>query len=353
MRLIIQIPAVNEAESLPEVLAALPRRIPGIDEVRVLVVDDGSTDGTADVAYAAGADWVVRHRGNKGLAAAFQTGLDASLRLGADIIVNTDADGQYLGGDIPSLIAPILRGEADMVIGDRQTHTLVHFSPLKRLLQRFGSWVVKKASGADIPDAVSGFRAYAREAALRLYVGSPFSYTVETLIQARRRRLTVTHVPVSVNPDTRPSRLHRGNWNFVKRQAGTIVRTYATYEPLKTFFYLAVPFLLIGAVLLARIAVLWLQGEMERGSHTQSLVAGATAFILGGVIFLFGILADRVGDNRRLMEELLYRMRAQDVGAGLGPNELAPRPTSSLVVAPAENFSKSAVSTTPVGRLSD
>ncbi|MFN8483720.1 MAG: glycosyltransferase family 2 protein [Anaerolineae bacterium] len=353
MRLIIQIPAVNEAESLPTVLAALPRRIPGIDDVRVLVVDDGSTDGTADVAYAAGADWVVRHRGNKGLAAAFQTGLDAALRLGADVIVNTDADGQYLGSDIPALIAPILRGRADMVIGDRQTHSLTHFSPLKRLLQRFGSWVVKKASGADIPDAVSGFRAYSREAALRLFVGSPFSYTIETLIQARRRRLTVTHVPVSVNPHTRPSRLHRGNWNFVKRQAGTIVRTYATYEPLKTFFYLALPFLLVGVVLLARIAVLWLQGEMQRGSHTQSLVAGATALILGGVIFLFGILADRVGDNRRLMEELLYRARAQTVGAGLEPNELAPRPAPPTVAAPAENFPKSAVSPTPFGRLTE
>ncbi len=353
MRLIIQIPAVNEAESLPGVLAALPRRIAGVDEVRVLVVDDGSTDGTADVAYAAGADWVVRHRGNKGLAAAFQTGLDAALRLGADIIVNTDADGQYLGVDIPILIAPILRSEADMVIGDRQPHTLAHFSPQKRLLQRFGSWVVQQASGADIPDAVSGFRAYSREAALRLYVGSPFSYTIETLIQARRRRLTVTHVPVSVNPDTRPSRLHRGNWNFVKRQAGTIVRTYATYEPLKTFFYIALPFLLVGILLMARLGVLWLQGEMERGSHTQSLVAGATALILGGVIFLFGILADRVGDNRRLMEEILYRVRVQNINTGLAPGELAPRRAPHVVAPPFENSPKSAVSAAPAGRLTE
>ncbi|MCW5852521.1 MAG: glycosyltransferase family 2 protein [Anaerolineae bacterium] len=317
MRLIVQIPALNEADHLPRVLADIPRQIAGVDEVGVLVIDDGSTDGTAEVARACGADWVVRQRGNKGLAAAFQAGLDAALRLGADIIVHTDADGQYRGADIPALIAPILAGEADLVVGDRQPHTLAHFSPEKRWLQWVGSWVVRQASGTTVPDAVSGFRAYSREAALRLYVANQFSYTVETLIQARRRRLTVTHVPITVNPDTRPSRLHRGNWNFVKRQASIIVRTYASYEPLKTFFYLALPFVLVGLTLLGRLAWLFLAGHMDRGSNVQSLVVGAMSLILGGLIFLFGILADRVGDNRRLMEEILYRLRAQEVGTGL------------------------------------
>ena len=324
MRLIVQIPALNEAEHLPQVLADIPRQIAGVDEVGVLVIDDGSTDGTAEVARAFGADWVIRQRGNKGLAAAFQAGLDAALRLGADIIVHTDADGQYRGADIPALIAPILAGEADLVVGDRQPHTLAHFSPEKRWLQWLGSWVVRQASGTSVPDAVSGFRAYSREAALRLYVANQFSYTVETLIQARRRRLTVTHVPITVNPDTRPSRLHRGNWNFVKRQASIVVRTYASYEPLKTFFYLALPFLLVGLVLLGRLAWLFLAGHMDRGSNVQSLVVGATALMLGGLIFLFGILADRVGDNRRLMEEILYRLRAQEVGTGLAEAGAAP-----------------------------
>jgi glycosyltransferase involved in cell wall biosynthesis len=278
------------------------------------VVDDGSTDGTTEVAWANGADWVVRHRGNKGLAAAFQTGLDTALRLGADIIVHTDADGQYCGDDIPALIAPILAGKADLVVGDRQAHSLAHFSPQKRFLQRFGSWVVRQASGTTVPDAVSGFRAYSREAALRLYVGNHFTYTVETLIQARRRRLTVTHVPVTVNPDTRPSRLHRSTWSFVQRQASIIVRAYATYEPLKTFFYLALPFLLVGLILFIRLGLLYLQGDVTRGSNIQSLVLGATSLMLGGLISLFGILADRIGDDLRLMEEVLYQIRTQQVG---------------------------------------
>lgn len=332
MRLIVQIPAWNEADHLPRVLADIPRQIAGVDEIGVLVIDDGSTDGTAEIARAFGADWVIRQRGNKGLAAAFQTGLDTALRLGADIIVHTDADGQYRGADIPALIAPILGGEADLVVGDRQPHTLAHFSPEKRWLQWIGSWVVRQASGTTVPDAVSGFRAYSREAALRLYVANQFSYTVETLIQARRRRLTVTHVPITVNPDTRPSRLHRGNWNFVKRQASIVVRTYASYEPLKTFFYLALPFMLVGLMLLGRLAWLFLAGQMDRGSNVQSLVLGATSLILGGLIFLFGILADRVGDNRRLMEEILYRLRAQEVGIGLRePDQGQPTDLNAII----------------------
>jgi glycosyltransferase involved in cell wall biosynthesis len=315
MKLIIQVPAFNEAGSLPAVLAGLPRTIPGIDRVEWLVIDDGSTDGTAEVARQHGADHVVCHPGNRGLAAAFQTGLDACLRLGADIIVNTDADHQYPGDQVPALIGPILAGQADLVVGDRQVSQLDHFSAEKKLLQRLGSWVVRLASATDVPDAPSGFRAYSREAALRLFVTSEFSYTVENLIQAGRRRLTVAHIPIRVNATSRSSRLHRGNWDFVKRQAATIVRTYATYEPLKTFFYLALPFAFVGLVLYARLAVLWLTGQFTRGSNVQSLVAGATALILAFLIFLIGLLAELISYNRRLMEEILYRQRKAELDA--------------------------------------
>lgn len=313
MKLIVQVPAYNEAESLPQVLAAIPRSVPGVDVVEVLVVDDGSTDGTAEVARRAGADHVLRHGANRGLAAAFQSGLDACLHLGADVIVNTDADNQYPSDQIPDLIAPILSGQADIVIGDRQVQSLEHFSGQKKLLQWLGSWVVRLASGTNVPDAPSGFRAYSREAALRLFVTSDFSYTVENLIQAGRRRLKVAYVPVRVNPVTRPSRLHRGTWDFVKKQAATIVRAYATYEPLKTFFYLAVPFAVVGVVAFGRLGWLYLAGRMTRASNIQSAIVGATALILAFLIFLIGLLADRIGDNRRLMEEILYRQRKQEL----------------------------------------
>ncbi len=311
MKLIIQIPAYNEQDTLPGVLADLPAAIKGIDLIETLVIDDGSTDDTAAIAEQCGADYVVRHRGNKGLAAAFQTGLDACLRLGADIVVNTDGDGQYPGAAIPQLIAPILAGQADIVIGDRQIQSIVHFSARKRLLQRLGSWVVGLASGISIPDAPSGFRAYSREAALRLFVTSDFSYTLENLIQAGKRRLTIAHVPIHTNETPRKSKLHQGDWDFVKKQAATIVRSYASYEPLKTFFYLAVPFLLFGLLLIGRIGVLYLSGQVTRGSNVQSLIVGVASLIIGFLIVLFGILADRVGDNRRLLEEILYHVRAQ------------------------------------------
>jgi glycosyltransferase involved in cell wall biosynthesis len=321
MKLLIQIPAFNEADSLPAVLDGLPRTLPGVDRVEWLVIDDGSTDDTAEVARQHGADHVVRHASNRGLAVAFQTGLDACLRLGADVIVNTDADNQYPGDQIPALIAPILAGQADLVVGDRQVSQLDHFSTEKKLLQGLGSWVVRLASATNVPDAPSGFRAYSREAALRLFVTSEFTYTVENLIQAGRRRLRVAHVPIRVNATYRGSKLHRGNWDFVKRQAATIVRTYATYEPLKTFFYLALPFALIGLVLYGRLVVLWLTGQFTRGSNVQSLIAGATALILAFLIFLIGLLADRIGDTRRLMEEILYRQRKAELDAAQSVKE--------------------------------
>ena len=311
MKLIVQIPAYNEANTLPDVLRSIPRAIQGVDCIEVLVVDDGSTDGTGEIAAAHGADHVVRHLGRKGLPVVFQTGIDASLRLGADIIVNIDADGQYEGGEIPRLIAPILNEEAEIVIGDRQTGTLEHFTGSKKLLQRLGSSVVRRASGTTVPDTVSGFRALSREAALRIFVTTDFSYTVESLIQAGKRRLTIAHVPITARRTERPSQLHRGNWHFVKRQASTIVRTYATYEPLKTFTYLAAPWFLVGVLLLLRATYVYLGRNFgfASGDNTQALTAGLGFLVLGFLIFLFGLVADRIGGNRRLLEELLYRQR--------------------------------------------
>lgn len=314
MKLIVQIPALDEAETLPAVLRGIPREIEGVDRVEVLVIDDGSKDGTAAIAAANGADHVVRNLAKKGLPIAFQTGIDTSLRLGADIIVNMDGDGQYTGAEIPRLIAPILQRKADLVIGDRQTATLQHFTGRKKLLQRFGSSVVRWASETEVPDTVSGFRALNREAALRLFVTTDFSYTIESLIQAGKRRLTIAHVPVS-SSETRPSRLHRGNWHFVKRQASTIVRTYATYEPLKTFTYLAAPAVLIGALLLLRAAYVYFGRNLGivNADNTQSLIGGVGFLMLGTLLFAIGLVSDRIGGNRRILEEILYRQRRAEL----------------------------------------
>jgi glycosyltransferase involved in cell wall biosynthesis len=314
MKLIIQIPAKDEEDTLPSVVRDLPKQIPGIDQIEILVIDDGSKDRTVAVAQALGVHHVVRHVSNKGLAAAYQTGIDSALRQGADIIVNTDGDNQYPGDQIPLLVEPIVRGEADIVIGDRQPHTIEHFSAQKRLLQRLGSWVVRQASDTEVPDSVSGFRALSREAALRLYVSTEFSYTVENLIQAGKRRLTVAHVPVRVN-QTRPSRLHKGNWNFVKRQAATIVRTYATYEPFRTFSYIAAPFVLLGLLFLARAAYVFFGRRLgfADAENLQALTLGTGFLVLGFIVFLIGLVADRIGGNRRMLEEILYRTRRAEL----------------------------------------
>ncbi|HEU4327216.1 MAG TPA: glycosyltransferase family 2 protein [Roseiflexaceae bacterium] len=316
MKLIVQIPAYNEGATIGEVIDHIPRRIPGVSTVEVLIIDDGCTDDTVAVALAHGADHIVRHVGNKGLARAYQTGIDAGLRLGADIIVNTDADHQYPGAEIPRLIQPILDGRAEIVVGNRQIHTIDDFSTFKKLLQYLGSGVVRWASGTDIPDTVSGFRALSREAALRTFVTSDFSYTVENLIQAGKKRLTLATVPIRTNPTRRPSKLARSNWQFIKRQAAIIVRTYATYEPLKTFSYIAAPFLILGTLFLARAFYVFLARRLITdyvASNDQALVGGSVLFIVGFVILLVGLLADRIGGVRRVEEEVLYRLRKQEI----------------------------------------
>src|SRR6478752_2769881 len=252
MKLIIQIPCFNEADQLPQTLADLPRSVDGFDVVEWLVIDDGSTDATIEVARAHGVDHIVRLTNNKGLAAGYQAGLDAALKLGADVIVNTDADNQYFGGDIPKLVEPILAGRADMVVGDRETDSIEHFSPLKKRLQRLGSAVVRRASGTNVPDTTSGFRAYNREAALQMQVISKFTYTLETIIQAGKNLVAVDHVPVRTNPKTRESRLFPSMWSYVRRNGVSIFRVYSTYEPLRVFMAAAAIVGLIAAVIWIR-----------------------------------------------------------------------------------------------------
>lgn len=307
MKLIIQIPCYNEAETLPETLADLPRELPGVDVIEWLVIDDGSTDGTSDVARLYGVDHIVRHTTNRGLAAAFRSGIDACLKLGADIIVNTDGDNQYPGSEIGRLIAPIVRESADIVLGNRQTDSIHHFSLVKRLLQRWGSFTVRQLSGTRTPDAVSGFRAFSRSAAMQLNVVSEFSYTIETLIQAGSKRLAVESVPVHTNPVTRQSRLFRSIPQFVTRSATTMLRMYAMYHPLRVFALIGIVPLVIGIIPVIRFLLLYLAGSPE--GHVQSLVLGAACLIIGFFIILFGLLADLISNNRRLTEQCLTRLR--------------------------------------------
>ena len=313
MKLIIQIPCFNEAGSLAAAVAELPRKIQAIDQIEVLIVDDGSTDGTAALARTVGVDHVVRHKHNQGLARAFRTGLDACLQRGADIIVNTDADNQYAAADIPKLIAPILTGQADMVIGDRQPARLAHFSPVKKLLQRLGSGVVRKLAGINVPDTVSGFRAFSREAAIRLNIVSNFSYTIETVIQAGKRNLKVVSVPVRTNPTARPSRLFRSIPEFIQNSLMTMVRMYAMYKPLRVFFYLGSLSFLIGILPILRFLYFYLQGD--GGGHLQSLILGGMFVLIGIIAWLIGLLADLISFNRQLLEMTLERVRRLELAA--------------------------------------
>ncbi len=312
MKLIIQIPCLNEEETLPAVLADLPQAIDGITTIETLIIDDGSSDQTVAVARSLGVDHIVRHPQNRGLAKAFQSGLEASLRAGADIIVNTDGDHQYPGRAIPDLVAPLLAHEADIVIGDRQIEAIPHFSPLKKWMSSLGNWVVRNVSGTDVRDAVSGFRAYTREAALRLDILTQFSYTLDTLIQAGRQGLAVKSIPIATNEPTRPSRLQRSMWHFVKAQAATILRLYVFYEPLRTFSYIAAPFLFCGLFFLGRFLVAWLRTGADR--FTQSVSIGTGLMVAGLLIFLVGVQADIASKHRQLTQEYLYRMKKMTNG---------------------------------------
>ncbi len=314
--LIIQIPCLNEAETLPGTLADLPRSLPGIDRIEVLVIDDGSRDGTADVARAHGVAHVVRLRRRKGLAAAFVAGIDAAVKLGADYIVNTDADNQYVGADIALLIEPLMKGEADIVIGDRNIKALSEMSAQKKLLQRLGSWVVRQVSGTEVPDTTSGFRAYTREAALRMTIVSEFSYTLESIIQAGKNKLAITHVPVRTNPRVRPSRLFDSLFAYVKASGATIVRIYAMYEPLKVFSYIGASIFTIGLAITARFIYYYLTGT-GRG-HVQSLIIAAVLMIVGFQVLLIGLVSDMISGNRKLLEDLMYRIRSLELDLGAG-----------------------------------
>ena len=306
-KLIIQIPCFNEAEALPATLAALPRSIPGIDTIEVLIVDDGSSDGTADVARQNGVAHVIRHRSNRGLAAAFQSGLDAALASGADIIVNTDADGQYAGEDIAELVAPIVAGRADIVIGDRGVGRNEHFHPVKRLLQRLGSSVVRRLSRTKVTDAVSGFRAMSRDAAQRITITTEFSYTTDMLIQGGRKRMAIASVPVRTNRTERPSRLFRSIPQFIANTMITILRAYATYNPLRTFALIGLIISLAGAVPILRFLWYWVLGD--GAGHIQSLVIGGALLILGTLVVIMSLLADLIGTNRKLLEQTLAHVR--------------------------------------------
>lgn len=307
MKLIVQIPCFNEEKTLSQTIRDIPRQITGISQVEILVIDDGSADNTIDVARKNGVDHIVKHTSNKGLAKTFKTGLDACLRLGADIIVNTDGDNQYKGEDIPELIKPILKQEADMVIGDRQTDKIPHFSFSKKKMQKFGSFVVRKLSGTIAQDTVSGFRAFSREAALQLNIVSPFSYTIETLIQAGKKRLTVANVPVGTNPKNRDSRLFKSISHFLERSISTMVRIYTMYQPLKIFFYIGSFFIIGGMIPSIRFLYFYFSGAST--GHIQSLILAAILFIIGFQVYMIGLLADVIGFNRKLIEETLLRVK--------------------------------------------
>ncbi len=313
MKLIIQIPCYNEAQTLEIALNALPRKLPGIDEIEYLIVNDGSRDGTAEVARRWGVHHIVDFKQNKGLAKGFMAGLDGCLRNGADIIVNTDADNQYCGEDIAKLIRPILEGEADMVVGARPIDETAHFSFFKKKLQHFGSWVVRKASNTDIPDAPSGFRALSREAALRINVVNDYTYTLETIVQAGREKIAITSVPVRTNEELRPSRLFRSTLGYVKKSMLTILRAYMMYKPLKTFFYLAIPFVLVGGAIGVRFLVYMAIGQS--GGHVQSLILGCTLLIMGFLTFMIGLLADVIAANRRILQDTQYHVRRAEYDA--------------------------------------
>jgi glycosyltransferase involved in cell wall biosynthesis len=319
MKLIIQIPCLNEEQTLPATLADLPRAVPGFDEVEWLIVDDGSTDRTVQVAREHGVDHVVRMTQNRGLAAAFQAGLDASLKLGADVIVNTDADNQYRAADIPELVAPIRAAKADMVVGSREVRKVADFSRVKKILQRLGSWVVRRVSGTQVPDTTSGFRAYNREAALQLLVVSKFTYTLESLIQAGKMSVAVESVPIGTNPKTRQSRLFPSSWSYVRRNALTILRVYAMYEPLRVFTAAAI---VVGIAALGAWTPFLLDWILngDSGGHIQSLILGAVLFIAAMQLFALGVVGDILAGQRVMSQRVFERIRRVELQLGVEPS---------------------------------
>lgn len=307
MKLIVQIPCYNEEQTLPLTVRDIPRQIDGVDQVEILVIDDGSTDKTISVAKEIGVDHIAMNIRNTGLATTFFVGLNASLKLGADIIVNTDGDNQYRGQDIPKLIAPILKGEADMVIGDRNTDKMPHFSGSKRKLQKLGSYMVRLLSDTDVLDAVSGFRAFSREAAMQTNIVTDFSYTIETIIQGSNKRMVIANVPIGTNPETRESRLFNNVPRFIARSIATMIRSFTMYRPLRVFLYIGLLFILGGLVPSVRFLIYFLAGESS--GHIQSLILAAILFITGFQVLMIGLVADIISLNRRLIEETLLRVK--------------------------------------------
>jgi glycosyltransferase involved in cell wall biosynthesis len=327
MKLIIQIPCLNEEATLPATLADLPREVPGFESVEWLIIDDGSTDRTIEVARENGVEHIVRLTNNKGLAAGFQAGLDAALKLGADVIVNTDADNQYSAADIPKLVAPVLAGTADMVVGDRETDSIEHFSPLKKRLQKLGSAVVRMASETNVPDTTSGFRAYNREAAIGLAVVSKYTYTLETLIQAGKLLVATDHVAISTNPKTRESRLFPSMGSYVRRNAVAIARIYAQYEPLRVFMTLALIATLAALIPFGRFVVAYVSGD--GAGHVQSLIFGAVLFNAAVVLFALGIIGDLLYGQRIMSQRIFERIRRIELQLDVPPSHYEPgaRPT--------------------------
>ncbi len=310
MKLIIQIPCYNEAQTLEIALNDLPKHIDGIDEIEYLIINDGSSDDTVEVAKRWGVNYVVNLRRNKGLAYGFMAGLDACLRNGADIIVNTDADNQYVAEDIELIVRPIIEGKSDIVIGARPIDETAHFSATKKLLQHFGSWVVQKASNSDIPDAPSGFRAYSREAAMRINVTNDYTYTLETIVQAGRNRIAQTSVPIRTNGELRPSRLFNSMMGYVKKSMITILRAYMMYEPLKTFTIIAIPPTVVGLIVIIRYLAFVVMGNSA--GHIQSLILGCTLIIMGFMALTTGLIGDLIAKNRKLLEDIEYHTRKMD-----------------------------------------
>ena len=310
MKLIIQIPCYNEAETLEIALNDLPKHIDGIDQIEYLIINDGSSDNTVEVAKNWGVHYVVNFKSNKGLARGFMAGLDACLRNGADIIVNTDADNQYCGADIEKLVRPILEGKSDIVIGERPIDQTEHFSPLKKKLQHIGSWTVRIASNTDIPDAPSGFRAMSRAAALKMNVVNEYTYTLETIVQAGRNKMAITSVPIRTNPELRKSRLFNSMFGYIKKSVLTIIRAFMMYKPLQFFTVIGSIIFLLGAALGIRFLVYFFMGA--GAGHIQSLILCSTLLLLGFQTIVIGLLADVISANRKLLEDVQYHVRKMD-----------------------------------------